>query len=289
MNFVTASTTDIILTKARIQEKNQKWIPDLKSSGMTAKKGMTKTKYKALMIDVDGTLIDYIKEALPSIKVIAAINKASKIMHIGLATSRGYKETIEIANKLNLTGPSILHGGALIVDFSTGKTLWEKPIPKETANKIAQVFKRNYSPDFLNDPSRYIKWLENKDSIKFYNMYCPAQPEITARKILKEIKNILEISATYVPSWTSGKFDILVYQSLATKQHGIFEVAKLLNIAPKDFIVIGDGYNDFPMLEAAGLAVAMGNAVEDLKAIADYVAPSVYEDGVADVIERFVL
>lgn len=44
-----------------------------------------------------------------------------------------------------------------------------------------------------------------------------------------------------------------------------------------------------PLLMACGLRVAMGNAVEDLKAIADYIAPPVENDGVADVIEKFIL
>ena len=54
-------------------------------------------------------------------------------------------------------------------------------------------------------------------------------------------------------------------------------------------IAIGDGPNDFPMLMAAGFKVAMGNASDDLKAIADYIAPTVEKDGVVDVIEKFIL
>jgi len=83
--------------------------------------------------------------------------------------------------------------------------------------------------------------------------------------------------------------DIDVTHAEATKMHGILEVAKLLNIDTKEIIGVGDGYNDFPLLMACGLKVAMGNAVDDLKAIADYVAPTVDEDGLADVIEKYVL
>ena len=54
-------------------------------------------------------------------------------------------------------------------------------------------------------------------------------------------------------------------------------------------IGIGDGYNDFPLLMACGLKIAMGNAVEDLKAIADFIVPSVEQDGVAHAINRFIL
>lgn len=54
-------------------------------------------------------------------------------------------------------------------------------------------------------------------------------------------------------------------------------------------IGVGDGYNDYPMLEACGLKVAMGNAVDELKVIADIVAPSIEQDGLAKVIEDYYL
>ena len=54
-------------------------------------------------------------------------------------------------------------------------------------------------------------------------------------------------------------------------------------------MAIGDGHNDIPLLEAAGFKVAMGNAPDEVKAVADYVAPSLQDDGVAEAIERFIL
>ncbi|MBI5619841.1 HAD hydrolase family protein, partial [Candidatus Gottesmanbacteria bacterium] len=75
----------------------------------------------------------------------------------------------------------------------------------------------------------------------------------------------------------------------ASKLHGIVEVARHLNIKTEEIIGVGDGYNDFPLLMASGLKIAMGNAVPELKEIADFVAPTVDEDGVATVIEKFIL
>ena len=51
----------------------------------------------------------------------------------------------------------------------------------------------------------------------------------------------------------------------------------------------GDSYNDLPLLESCGLRIVMGNAPDELKEIADYVAPSVDEDGLAVAIEEFIL
>ena len=82
---------------------------------------------------------------------------------------------------------------------------------------------------------------------------------------------------------------IHVTGSEASKLHGIVEVARILNIKTEEIIGVGDGYNDFPLLLACGLKVAMGNAIPELKAIADFIAPTVEEDGVAVVLEKFVL
>ena len=62
-----------------------------------------------------------------------------------------------------------------------------------------------------------------------------------------------------------------------------------MNIKTEETIGVGDGFNDIPFIQETGFKVAMGNAVDDLKAIADYIAPTVEEDGVAHVIEKFVL
>ena len=80
-----------------------------------------------------------------------------------------------------------------------------------------------------------------------------------------------------------------IASSSASKLHGIMEVAKILNIRTEEIIGVGDGYNDFPLLMACGLKIAMGNAVPELKAIADFIAPTVQDDGVATIIEKFVL
>ena len=83
--------------------------------------------------------------------------------------------------------------------------------------------------------------------------------------------------------------EFIINHTQATKQFGILKIAEILNISTHEIIAVGDGYNDFPLLMAAGFKVAMGNGVEDIKQIANYIAPSVEDDGVADVIERFVL
>ena len=67
------------------------------------------------------------------------------------------------------------------------------------------------------------------------------------------------------------------------------QLASLLGIEASEVICVGDAGNDRHMLQYAGLSVAMGNADDDIKALADHVTASNAEDGVARVIEQFIL
>lgn len=82
--------------------------------------------------------------------------------------------------------------------------------------------------------------------------------------------------------------EILNSETVA-KGNGVSMLANYLGIKPEEVICVGDASNDVHMLEYAGLSVAMGNAFDDIKAIADYVTHTNEEDGVAHVIEKFIL
>ena len=73
------------------------------------------------------------------------------------------------------------------------------------------------------------------------------------------------------------------------KGSGLRKLCDLLDVEIGRVIAVGDSDNDIPMLRAAGLGVAMGNANERVKAVADWIAPSLDEDGVAATIQRWVL
>ncbi|RYD07145.1 hypothetical protein N752_00755 [Desulforamulus aquiferis] len=75
----------------------------------------------------------------------------------------------------------------------------------------------------------------------------------------------------------------------ATKGHALDMLAKGWGLNREQVIAIGDSYNDLEMIEYAGLGVIMGNARQDVKDKADYVTNSNEEDGVAEVIKKFIL
>lgn len=246
-------------------------------------------QYKALIFDVDGTIIPNRKDGMPSKRVTEAVAKASKILHVGAASSRPLFLLQHIFAHLKLSGPSIVSGGALVIDITEKKTYYRQTIDKKDIS-IVQKIARNWNIRLYADTDeREIFLPESIPSVDILGLFIPDLTEKDARLLRKEINSTKTLSAHIGPSWTKGKWTISISHAKATKQHAIFEIAKILGIKTEGIIGIGDGGNDFPLLMACGLKIAMGNAIEDIKEIADYVAPSVDEDGVAHVIDKFVL
>jgi len=84
-------------------------------------------------------------------------------------------------------------------------------------------------------------------------------------------------------------FIVEVMKKNSSKRSGIEKLAEELKIKPHEIICIGDSGNDKQMIEYAGLGVAMGNAFPEIKEIADYVTYSNEDNGVAHVIDKFIL
>lgn len=249
-------------------------------------------KFKALMIDCDGTLIAPQRDAMPTPKVTKAVKQASKKLHVGIATQRAIPNTIPIIKHLNLIGPSIVAGGSLIIDSKSFKVIKEEMIDFNSIYQVIKITKdyKHYGGPFLIQDSEKgdDEWTEGYVIRKPIGVFIGSLSYKLAIELEDKLSKIPNIAVHKVIPW-AGQFGVAVNAALATKQHGIFEVAKILGINTHEIIGIGDSYNDFPLLMACGLKVAMGNAVDDLKAIADYIAPSVEEDGVVDVINKFVL
>ena len=250
-------------------------------------------KYKALMLDLDGTTIPNFTDSMPSKRVISAINEARKVIQVSAATARRYAHMTHIIGALGLTGPSIVSGGAEIRDSKTGDILWSKPISTKTTKGIIEIFEAEKFPiwidgnDYYYDNTLYDPGYPPRETLQISIVDVPLSVSDSYIKLLNKFNDIAVLKSI---SWkTPGKVWLSITHNEASKQHGVFEVAKILGIETHEMIGVGDGYNDFPLLMACGLKVAMGNAVDELKEIADYIAPSVDDDGVADVIERFVL
>lgn len=252
---------------------------------------MSLLKYKALITDVDGTLITRDLEALPSKEVLKAIKRASKLVHISVATSRPLYMLNGIFKVLNLSGPQVINGGAQVVDALTKEILWKKVISEKDFLKAVKVLQSFDLQFFIQEgqPKDVYYYLQYKPDEKVLQMAAVGLEEDLARKVRRKLKPISSLAVHITPDWRVGRVALIITHADATKQYGVFEVAKLLGIDTKEMIGVGDGYNDFPLLMACGLKVAMGDAPDDLKAIADFIAPTAQEDGLVEVIHKFIL
>ncbi len=101
--------------------------------------------------------------------------------------------------------------------------------------------------------------VENKKDIEFIKRYLPKELYMTvSRDNLAQIMNIE-----------------------ATKSNGIFKLAEYWGILPSDIVAFGDDHNDYDMIKKSGIGVAMGNAIEEIKSIADFICDTNENDGVA--------
>ncbi len=242
------------------------------------------------MLDLDGTLILNQKGGLPSVAVTNAITKAKKHVHICLATSRPYIYAAGILDHLSLSGYSVINGGSQIINTKTRDFVWEQPMDQADIAILSDILtKEGISFWFTNDNTNIHPPFRSIPK-RVFQIYIGADfTNPQADNLIAKISHLPGIAAHKVPSWNKGFFCITITHAKATKQHGVFEVAKLLGIQTHDMIGVGDGYNDFPLLMSCGLKVAMGNAVPELKEIADYIAPTVENDGVVDIINKFIL
>lgn len=248
-------------------------------------------KYKALFLDVDGTILPYKHGAKPSQKVVDAIKEASKHVHISLATGRPFFMLEELIQTLGMNkGLLIMNDGAQVMDITSKKYHYKKAILVKDVKKVSSILQENGISFFLNDgiQDSTSETLPTKRSIlNIFTMHNMTEKD--AQNVLSLITHIPTLKANITHFGSGETYELLISHAEATKMHGVITASKIFKVKKEETIAVGDSGNDFPLLMAAGLKVAMGNAMEGLKDIADYIAPSVDEDGVADVIQTFIL
>ncbi len=248
-------------------------------------------KYKMLILDVDGTIIPYNMKALPSEKVTSAIRAACAKVHVCIATGRPYFMMKHLLTHLAITdGVIIMNDGAQVMDIRTKKYFYRKAMREKDVEQVSKILSDNGITFFLNDgiqDSIYEKLPSKRAILNIFTTH--RMTERKANSMMMKLTHIPNIKVSMTHEGRNKTHDLLVSHAQATKLHGIYEAAKIFGVKTSEIIGVGDSGNDFPLLMASGLKVAMGNAIPDLKSIADYIAPDVKDDGVAHVIEKFIL
>jgi len=246
--------------------------------------------YKALIFDLDGTAFPTGLEHLPSSRLIQAVFEAKKKVSVSIATARRIASVQNIFEILDLTSPSIITGGTQIIDPLSKKVIWSIHVESQSMLQILKIMQKYPSETILGDELKPFDFNSDISPTKTYPIIYLRNPtKEMAIEIAEKLKQVPNISFVLSPSWIKGWTDIHVTHKEGTKLHGVQHLLKLLHVQKEEVMVVGDNNNDEALFQSAGFKIAMGNATESLKAKADFIAPSVTDDGLSAVIEKFIL
>ena len=272
-------------------------------------------KPRLLLLDIDGTLIGR-NHATPSVRVREALKSAMALgVRVALCTGRPWTSLSKIARPLDLVGPHIAFDGALVM-ANGEEAIYRMPIASTAARALVDASRvLGVTVEIYLADAHFIEQ-KNAESTKHASLIGVEPIVRSLDAVLAEaaegaiIKGqvigtgdvgrdrIHALEALGLPlrfGWAKpppgfGDVDYVnVTHSLVSKGAALTELCRAIDIPIAETFAAGDGANDIPLLEAAGWAVAMGNAVESLKNVADVIAPSVDDDGLAWAIERYVL
>ena len=246
-------------------------------------------KYKAIIMDVDGTSVPNAVDGVPTQRVIRAVQAAQRLVHVCVCTSRPIFIAEGVIHALGVYDPCGINDATQIYDPKKRKIVKTFALPKKEIKLVAAFFAKKKLRFMVNTGETEEYYEGGSFPEEVCSLCIPEVPVNIAMTLKEELTKISTISVQTPPSYEKGNVWVSVTSATATKLHSVVEICRRIGVRPESAIGIGDGYNDFPLLEACGLKIAMGNAVPELKAVADFIAPTVTEDGVAVVIEKFIL
>jgi len=274
--------------------------------------------YKMVCIDMDGTLLGKGKKISEENK--KAIKRVyEKGVEIVVTTGRIYNNAEYYSHILGVKSPVIAANGAIVRDKINDRVIYENPMSHLDCLKLIDLlFEMNmffhfyttdriYSNSFLTEIGTKVymnkqvgydnlkinyhiikeknKWKELFENNKNQINKCIAI-SLNPKKVIKfkeKLKNI-----TGVVHFASGSRSIEINNAGVSKGNAVKVLADYYGIKREDILAIGDNENDLSMIEYAGLGVAMGNAIDSVKDVADYITSSNIEDGVAKALNKFL-
>jgi Cof subfamily protein (haloacid dehalogenase superfamily) len=262
---------------------------------------------KLVALDVDGTLVGRDLSISPKVREAVARMREAGIA-VCLVTGRMYRSTVPFARELHLDTPLICYQGAAIIDPTTDDVLDHVALSNSIVRELITVAEsdRIHLQLFRND--EYYCEARNRFS-ELYAALSMTEPVIVTS--LREAfayspatKAVIVADAPVAQDYAGRlaqrfggrayvtrslpEFDEVLDPSV-DKGAALRFVAARLGVPMEQTLAIGDSWNDAPLLQAAGFAVAMGSAPEELRAIADACVGDVAHDGAAEAIEKYVL
>ncbi|WED23210.1 Cof-type HAD-IIB family hydrolase [Vibrio sp. JC009] len=266
--------------------------------------------YKLVALDMDGTLLSSDKTISERNKQAIADAKRNGATVV-LASGRPLEGMTSQLKELDLTSDNdfvICYNGSLVKKVSTGETVRQNILSGKDAKALAKiaseqnVYIHAFSPERglitpENNPYTEHEAVINGVDIVEFDFAGLTDDEDIIKVMLVADKDNLDKATTNLPQTLKSDYTVVRSADIfleflnpdSNKGVGVQSVAELLNITKDQIICMGDAENDHHMIKYAGLGVAMANATEATKALADHITDSNDDSGVAAVIEEFVL
>jgi len=268
-------------------------------------------KYKLLVLDVDGTLLNENKEITPG--TMAALMKVQQMgLHIVLASGRPTHGVLPIAQALELDnygGFIMSYNGGQIFNAQSGELLYEKRIDPKQIPYLNKKAKKNGFPIFTYQKDTIIT--DSPDNIHIREEAALNNMEIIGVEdfpsavdfepckcmlVSDDCESLSGLEAHWkkkldgvLDVFSSETYFLEVVPAGINKGDTLAFLMDKLGVNREEVIAFGDGACDIPMLQLAGTGIAMGNAQDSVKSCADYITMSNAEDGIAVALETAVL
>lgn len=272
-----------------------------------------------MLVDLDGTALDSRGQVTPATATAFERLQAAGWLVV-VATGRGYRTSLPVAEQLRLRGPLVCMNGALVKHTVTHETLAATPIAPELVRRIVETVTAcgqslclHYDTGGREDAHVLVQGPQvSPQTHRFAEVFGQPTRVVAAEDVGSVAEPALELSVwaedeqltacqaalasqmdsqlrtllIYAPNVSLNVLE--VFTSGVTKWEAARRLAASRGIGPEAVVAVGDDINDIEMVREAGLGVAMGNAAAALKAVADRVAPSNDESGLAAVIDELI-
>jgi len=263
--------------------------------------------YDLIVVDVDGTLLDDERAVTAEVHQVVTMAERAGV-RLTLATGRVFCSAAQVARQLEMAGPIISDGGAIVALSCGSKVLRDLRIPPKRAAEILRELAdidadcHLFYPDEIlvnrhnhvtrRYASRLAITMVPSDDLAAEALARPVGPTMIVIRSTRQRAPALR--AKYQRQFgddiqvtsTAPHFVDFVHPQ-TSKAGALAFLCDYLGIPAERVIAIGDGINDLDMIAWAGLGVLVANADPELHRHADYVTSSPYYHGVAEVIERF--
>jgi len=262
------------------------------------------------VIDVDGTLVN--SEGNISEEDKLAVKRLQKsYVEVVLCTGRSAKSTLPVITGLGLKSFHIFCDGALIYNHTSAATAFSRPLEPATVREAVDFCRKNnlylelYSTMKLfaekpnsSDEINHSFFGVNPEFVNFDDIL-DKEPLLKAEMLIRNKEDAARVklfkdnfgdtfnySVAHSPAYPDVDFVNILHPQVS-KGAAVKKIMTDYGYLPAEVIAIGDGLNDISMLEAVGASVAMGNAFDEVKKVANYITETVDNHGVASAINFF--